>query len=353
MKNQARAVTAMAVVAFGAVGCSAAIPVGGPRGQLSHLRTSPPAAMSADCRPDQLGAALEGSGQPGTAGMALANVNIWDKAATACTLAAPVTVTGLNQAGRPVTSSVRFLIAPGSPQLSPDGAGPDKLGRMPAREVSASMLLIAAGAHPNGPGLSCPAQHIDPATWRITLASGGSITTPNASPATGPALTRDGGLTTCRGRLGGQSPILITHGAVGQLVPLARDGRIVFVNTPSASSVLAPGRFAIQTVRPNGTGRATILSRYREISFPPRWSPDGKRIVFSMNSADGRSISLYIVNANGAGLRKVSTGRRDNEAPAWSRDGTKIAFSSDHHIFMKALNTGDRDPGDQGHSRRR
>jgi Tol biopolymer transport system component len=142
------------------------------------------------------------------------------------------------------------------------------------------------------------------------------------------------------------SNTLARHGGPGRVVFPARAGKIVFVSTPSASGVLAPGRFAIQTVRPDGTGRTTILSRHREIDFAPRWSPDRKRIAFSMNAARGSSIGLYIVNANGTGVRKVSTGRRDNVAPAWSPDGTKIAFSSGtasslySHIFVKNLKTG-------------
>ncbi|HEV8274442.1 MAG TPA: DPP IV N-terminal domain-containing protein [Streptosporangiaceae bacterium] len=136
------------------------------------------------------------------------------------------------------------------------------------------------------------------------------------------------------------------HSHAGRKVFPAREGKIVFVNAPAASGVLAPGRFAIQVIRPDGIGRTTIFSQHREIDSPPRWSPNGKQIVFSMNSARSTSSSLYIINANRTGLRKVSTGRRDNESPAWSPDGTKIAFSShlasspDQHIFVKDLKTG-------------
>lgn len=130
------------------------------------------------------------------------------------------------------------------------------------------------------------------------------------------------------------------HSGVRRVVSPARTGKIVFVNTPSASGVLAPGRFAIQAIRPDGTGLTTILSRHREIGLAPRWSPDGKQIAFSMNSARSTSMGLYVVNANGTGLRKVSTGHRGNEGPAWSPDGTKIAFASDEHIFVKNLKTG-------------
>jgi Tol biopolymer transport system component len=108
-----------------------------------------------------------------------------------------------------------------------------------------------------------------------------------------------------------------------------RVGRIAFVNAPAASGVRAPGRFAIQAVRPAGTGLTTIFSRDREIDSPPRWSPDGKRIVFSMNSARGTSASLYLVSAGGTGLQKLTRTRhlRYDSWPAWSPTGRKIAFA--------------------------
>jgi hypothetical protein len=209
MKDMAAALTAMTALALGTVGCTAAAPAGGHRGPSPH--GSATAAAVAGCTAGQLGATFKGSSEPGTAGNALAIVYIWNRSATACTLPGPVTVAGLDQADRQVTMPVRFTIEPRSPRLSPDGTGPGKRGRMPGGEVSASLLLIAAGTHPNDPSLACPGQQIDPAAFRIVLASGASITTPNASASHGPALTRDGGLMICRGSLGGQSPILIAR----------------------------------------------------------------------------------------------------------------------------------------------
>jgi len=108
-----------------------------------------------------------------------------------------------------------------------------------------------------------------------------------------------------------------------------RAGRIAFINAPAASGVRAPGRFAIQAVRPTGAGLTTIFSRDREIDSPPRWSPDGKRIVFSMNSAHSTSASLYLVSADGTGLQKITRTRhfRYDSSPAWSPNGRKIAFA--------------------------
>ncbi len=191
MKSIAVALTAMAAVALGAAGCTAATSrAGGHHRPSSYGSTS--AAAAAGCAAGQLGAALEGSSEPGTAGTALGSVYLWNKSATACTLPGPVTVIGLDQAGRQVTTPVRVTTGAGSPALSTGGTGPSKRGRMPAGEVIASLLLIAAGTHPDNSSPSCPGHQIDPATFRIVLASGGSITAPNASAAHGPALTRDG-----------------------------------------------------------------------------------------------------------------------------------------------------------------
>lgn len=207
MKNHALAVIAVAALAAGPAGCGTA--TSGAAHPSPAGRTGPPAVVTAACTAGQLGAALEGSSQPGTGGTALALLYLWDKSATACRIGGPVTIAGLSRAGRPVTTSVRFQLPARRAPLSPDGTGPDTLGRMPAREVVASLLLIAAGAHPDDPAVACAGHRVDPAALRITLATGGSITMRNAAASPGPELTRDGGLTTCRGSLAGQSPMLI------------------------------------------------------------------------------------------------------------------------------------------------
>ena len=47
----------------------------------------------------------------------------------------------------------------------------------------------------------------------------------------------------------------------------------------------------------------------------PVWSPDGKRIAF-INDGDGAP-AVYVVNADGTGLRKVSKSRAAWQQPVW------------------------------------
>jgi len=47
----------------------------------------------------------------------------------------------------------------------------------------------------------------------------------------------------------------------------------------------------------------------------PAWSPDGRRIVFQR--VDGRRSHIWIVNADGSGLRRLTKGRSSEYAAAW------------------------------------
>jgi Tol biopolymer transport system component len=59
----------------------------------------------------------------------------------------------------------------------------------------------------------------------------------------------------------------------------------------------------------------------------PFWSPDGGRIVFHSNRSGNRD--LYVINADGSGLTRLTDNPAGDGTPAWSPDGARIVFQSD------------------------
>jgi TolB protein len=59
----------------------------------------------------------------------------------------------------------------------------------------------------------------------------------------------------------------------------------------------------------------------------PFWSPDGSRIVFQSNRIDENS-EIYVMNADGSGLVRLTSAPGDDLTPAWSPDGEWIVFQS-------------------------
>ena len=63
------------------------------------------------------------------------------------------------------------------------------------------------------------------------------------------------------------------------------------------------------------------------ITNAPRWSPDGKRIVFA--SLHNNNRELYTVSADGSSLRQLTRAPSNEGRPSWSRDGRWIYFYCD------------------------
>jgi len=57
----------------------------------------------------------------------------------------------------------------------------------------------------------------------------------------------------------------------------------------------------------------------------PTWSPDGRQIAFE-SDRDGDP-EIFVMNADGSGVRQITHNTLWDEGPAWAPDGTKLAFS--------------------------
>lgn len=73
----------------------------------------------------------------------------------------------------------------------------------------------------------------------------------------------------------------------------------------------------------------------------PAWSPDGSKIAFVSNR-DG-NFELYVMNANGTGQTRLTNSMAEEDRPSWSPDGTKIAFvtNRDGNFEVYSVNAAD------------
>ncbi len=91
------------------------------------------------------------------------------------------------------------------------------------------------------------------------------------------------------------------------------------------------GKAMIYTMDPRGTEtNVKRISFVGQFNATPRFSPDGKEIVFS--SWLDNSFDLFRISSDGQGLSRLTKDFGSNEDPTYSNDGEFIAFTSQRVI---------------------
>src|SRR5262249_23662211 len=105
---------------------------------------------------------------------------------------------------------------------------------------------------------------------------------------------------------------------------LSLTGRIAFVSNRA-------GNDDIYVMNANGTG-LTRLTDNPANDGQPAWSPDVKRVAF-VSSRTGND-EIYVMNADGTSVTRLTKNAAIDRDPAWSPTGTKIAFASNLAVFF-------------------
>jgi WD40 repeat protein len=95
--------------------------------------------------------------------------------------------------------------------------------------------------------------------------------------------------------------------------------------TPLAIVKRTNGNADIWTINSNGTG-GIRLTTHAAPDVEPAWSPDGSKIAFR-SDRDG-SGEIYAMTADGSGVTRLTQHAALDTRPTWSPDGRRIAFQS-------------------------
>jgi TolB protein len=99
-----------------------------------------------------------------------------------------------------------------------------------------------------------------------------------------------------------------------------RNGLIAFVTWADG------GAQGIAVIRPDGSGSRKLTRDRRDRS--PAWSPDGRRLAFD------RGGRIYVMAADGTGVRRLMPPSARGRQPAWSPGGSEIAFIRSGALFV-------------------
>jgi TolB protein len=113
------------------------------------------------------------------------------------------------------------------------------------------------------------------------------------------------------------------------------NGQVAF--SVNANSDLLPGKlqrfYDLGMAVPGGPITRLTSTNLRIDETDASWSPSGDRLAFTRSRA-GRPSQVYVLQADGTGLTRVSRGTLGGSDPTWSPDGRRMAFVRQGDIWV-------------------
>jgi Tol biopolymer transport system component len=89
-------------------------------------------------------------------------------------------------------------------------------------------------------------------------------------------------------------------------------------------------------INADGSGLRSLLATTR-LEWPNDWSPNGKEILFTRFFGESAT-DVHVMNADGTNIRRLTHARGEDIGGTWSPDGSRIVFTSKRfrlsHLFV-------------------
>jgi len=91
----------------------------------------------------------------------------------------------------------------------------------------------------------------------------------------------------------------------------------------------------VWSMRPDGSDPVNLTADSQASDFAPSWRPDGRKLAFMSNRVTPTNpgpdpdYEIFVMNADGSGIRQLTANGIDDEFPSWSPDGRQLVFQRD------------------------